>query len=189
MKNLIFTLSFTFLTIISYSQIPQFMLSKDNLNFPGQSIVVPIDDLSIEDSYLRIIDWININQNIPDNSQTIVSQLQNKYIRIKSNTETISLPNWLERYSKNPNTIRYTIEFRFEEKILIIDVIEIAVYIVLKPGRKDIPEVGSWHPMTLENKKMYKKNGKIKKGYSNKAQRILSYFNEIVISIESYINK
>ncbi len=57
------------------------MLSKENLHFPDQSIVVPIDDLLIEDSYLKIIDWININQNIADNSQTIVAQLQNKYIR------------------------------------------------------------------------------------------------------------
>ena len=36
---------------------------------------------------------------------------------------------------------------------------------------------------------MYKKNGKPKKAYAKKARKVMTYFNELVLSMDTYLKK
>jgi len=172
MKKLLLTLSLAFLTIISYSQIPQFTLSEEKQTFPNQFVTIDTDGLTIENSYKRIIDWINITYDDP--SQVIKAQLEDKYIRIQSMSKDL--------YS--PFLLRYLIEFRFEEKNVIIDVVELEIGVHSTQSATIM-----WSDVSFKNKKMYKKNGKPKKAYAKKARKNMNYFNKLVLSIDTHIKE
>ena len=48
---------------------------------------------------------------------------------------------------------------------------------------------GGWSNFVLDNTKLYKKNGKPKKAYTKNAERVMGYFNELVLSMDTYIKK
>ena len=175
MKRILFTLYLSILTIISFAQTPTFTLSEEKPTFPNQFVTINTDGLTMENNYKKIIDWINITYDDP--SQVIKAQLEDKYIRIQATSKDIAITNLL---------IRYFIEFRFENNNVIIDVVELELYTRL--GRNtNGDDVGTWSDLSMENKKMYKKNGKPKKAYQKKALGIMNYFDEIVLSIDSHI--
>ena len=110
MKKILFTLTLSLLTIISFAQ-ASFTLSEEKPDFPPQFIVLEIDSLSIEDGYKRTLEWININYNTP--SKVIKSQIENKYVRIQGVSKNgFTFVNMGMTFYKD---IRYTIEFKFKE--------------------------------------------------------------------------
>jgi len=178
MKKILFTLTLSLFTIISFAQAPTFTLSEEKPTFPNQYVVIEVNELTIDDSYKKIIDWINITYDDP--SQIIKAQLEHKYIRIQSESKDITHSNTL---------MRYLIQFRFEEKIVIIDIVELDIYTVTSSKSLKFGDTGNWSSISLKNKKMYKKNGKFKKAYSSNALKIMSYFNELVLSIDTHIKQ
>jgi len=178
MKKILFTLTLSLFTIISFAQAPTFTLSEEKPTFPNQYVVIEVNELTIDDSYKKIIDWINITYDDP--SQIIKAQLEHKYIRIQSESKDITHSNTL---------MRYLIQFRFEEKIVIIDIVELDTYTVTISKSLKFGDTGIWSSISLKNKKMYKKNGKFKKAYSSNALKIMSYFNELVLSIDTHIKQ
>ena len=180
MKKILFTLTLGLLTIISFSQTPTFTLSEEKPDFPPQYIVLKIDSLSINEGYSRTLEWINMNYNTP--SKVIKSQIENKYIRIQgiSDKALTYVRLGMTLYSD----IRYTIEFKFKENRVRYDVLECEVWV----NATDYSSAG-WHSYPIEYSKLYKRNGKKRKGYSKEVESIMGCFNDIAKGLDSYLKK
>jgi hypothetical protein len=178
MKRILFTLCLSLLTIISFSQAPTFTFSEEKPDFPPQYIVLKIDSLSINEGYSRTLEWININYNTPN--KVIKSQIENKYIRLQGISDKaftrVSLGiTWHK-------DIRYTIEFKFKENKVRYDVLS---YEIWNDGT-DYTSAG-WTPYPIQYSKLYTKNGKMRKGYGKGVESIMSCFNNIAASLDSYL--
>ena len=178
MKKILFTLTLGLLTIISFAQAPTFTLSEEKPTFPNQFVAIEVDGLTIPDGYNRALEWINITYNTP--SEVIKSQVENKYIRIQGIVKSLHSIGSLVPLTN----VRYLIEFKFKDNKVKFDVIELEWYAA--PSQYG---PGGWSNFTLNNTKLYKKNGKPKKGYAKNVQRVMSYFNELVLSMDTYIKK
>ena len=179
MKKILFTLMLTLLTIISFAQAPSFTLSEEKPTFPNQFVAIEVDGLTIPDGYNRALEWINITFNTP--SEVIKSQLENKYIRIEGIVKNFYPYDVLNTMFAS---VRYTIEFKFKENKVKFEVIKTEYYI--SPSQYGS---GGWVNLEFLNTKMYKKNGKPKKAYAKKARKVMTYFNELVLSIDAYLKK
>ena len=109
MKKILFTLTLSLLTIISFAQAPTFTLSEEKPTFPNQFVAIEVDGLTIPDGYNRALEWINITYNTP--SEVIKSQLENKYIRIEGIVQNFYPYDVLNTMFAS---LRYTIEFKFK---------------------------------------------------------------------------
>ena len=180
MKRIFFVLSLSFLSIILFSQDQRFTLSEEKPVFPPQFIVLKMDSLSIEDGYKRTLEWINMNYNTP--SEVIKSQIENKYIRIQGISKNgFTFVNMGMTFYKD---IRYTIEFKFKENKVRYDVLD---YDVWNDGTQYTS--AGWSPYPIKYSKLYKKNGKIKKGYAKGVQTIIGCFNDIADGLDLYLRK
>ena len=179
MKKILFTLTLGLLTIISFAQSPSFTLSEEKPTFPNQFVAIEVDGLTIPDGYNRALEWINITFNTP--SEVIKSQLENKYIRIEGIVKNFYPYDVLNTMFAS---VRYTIEFKFKENKVKFEVIKTEYYIA--PSQYGS---GGWVNLEFLNTKMYKKNGKPKKAYAKKARKVMTYFNELVLSMDTYLKK
>ena len=179
MKKILFTLTLGLLTIISFAQAPTFTLSEEKPTFPNQFVAIEVDGLTIPDGYNRTLEWINITYNTP--SEVIKSQLENKYIRIEGIVQNFYPYDVLNTMFAS---LRYTIEFKFKENRVKFDVIDTEYFI--PSGQYN---AATWVNLEFLNSKMYKKNGKHKKAYAKKARKVMTYFNELVLSMDTYIKK
>ena len=180
MKKILFTLYLSVLTVISFAQTPTFTLSEEKPDFPPQFIVLEIDSLSIEDGYKRTLEWININYNTP--SKVIKSQIENKYIRIQGISKNgFTFVNIGMTFYKD---IQYTIEFKFKENKVRYDVLDYEVW----DDATDYSSAG-WSPYPIKYSKLYKRNGKMKKGYGKGVQTIIGCFNDIAEGLDLYLRK
>jgi len=179
MKRILFTLCISLLTIISFAQAPSFTLSEEKPTFPNQFVAIEVDELTIPDGYNRALEWINITYNTP--SEVIKSQLENKYIRIEGIVQNFYPYDILNTMFAS---VKYTIEFKFKENKVKFEVIKTEYYIA--PSQYGS---GGWVNLEFLNSKMYKKNGKPKKAYAKKARKVMTYFNELVLSMDTYLKK
>ena len=177
MKKILFTLTLGLLTIISFAQAPTFTLSEEKPTFPNQFVAIEVDGLTIPDGYNRTLEWINITYNTP--SEVIKSQLENKYIRIEGIVKNIYSASIVSR-----SNVRYQVEFKFKNNKVKFDVTGLDFYI--EPNEYG---TGGWYNLEFLNTKMYKKNGKYKKTYAKKALEVMTYFNELVLSMDTYLKK
>jgi len=169
MKRILFTLCLSLLTIISFAQAPTFTLSEEKPTFPNQFVAIEVDGLTIPDGYNRALEWINITYNTP--SEVIKSQVENKYIRIEGvlNNGAVFA------------SLKYNIEFKFKDNRVKFEVIKMEYYVASGGGK--------WINLVYLNSEKYKKNGKYKKAYANKANKVMTYFNELVLSMDTYLKK
>ena len=181
MKKLLFVLAFTVFTIVSYSQVQTFTLSKEHPTFPNQFVVLKVDGLTIEDGYNRTLEWINGIYNTP--KEGIKSQVENKYIRIEGIAKNL-YPYGISKLLYNH--VRYTIQFGFKENKVKCDIINVEFYD--DNINRTTPGV-AWVSFEFVNAKTLKKNGKPNKVYVKKAQKVMNYFNDLVLSLDSYLNK
>ena len=182
MKKILFTLTLSLLTIISFAQAPSFTLSEEKPTFPNQFVAIEVDELTIPDGYNRALEWINITYNTP--SEVIKSQLENKYIRIEG---------IVKNKFAGASNVKYQIEFEFKNNKVKFEVTGLKFYIEPKEYGANMKimlnEEGTdgWYNLEFINTKMYKKNGKPKKAYAKRAREVMAYFNELVLSMDTYL--
>ena len=174
---LLIILVFSFTSLFAQTQV--FSLSNEKPVFPNQYVAIEVDSLSIESGYNRVLEWVNVTYNNPN--EVIKSQLENKYVRIEgivSNFYPYDILNTMFA------SLKYKIEFKFKQNKVKFEVIETEYYVSASQYTS-----GGWVGLELLNEKMFKKNGKPKKSYAKKANKVMGYFNDLVMSLDSYLNK
>jgi hypothetical protein len=175
MKSLLISIM-CFLWSLSFSQGELFELSEDKTQFPSY-VVVESEDLSIEQGYQSVLEWINITYDSPD--KVIKSQIENKYIRINGIAKNLYAYDAMGAMITN---IQYDIEFKFQQNRVKFDITELQFYI--PAGQYN---AAGWAPLSFDYNKAFKKNGKRKKVYWKQVDNVLSYFNNLSSSLNKHL--
>lgn len=170
---------FTFLASLSLSAQQNFEITKENPEIIGQYIVIEKQGLSISDGYQKVLEWINIYYNTPD--EVIKSQLEDKYIRIEGYDPSFTVMKTLGiNYSQKG---KYSISFAFKENRIKVEITKILIYTA--PSQYN---AGGWAAFVLNHQLLYKKNGKPKKQLTVFANGVVDSLNEVKNNLEQYIN-
>ena len=179
MKKLLLLL--LFIPLMSIGQEKNIQLTSKNPNFPPQYVVVEKDSMSVEEGYKRAIEWIRITYANP--SKVILSEIENKYIRIEGFADGLYQADRLN--ANSAYDVTYTIEFKFKENRIKFEVLK-ATYRITSGYYNGVYLPASEQYLNFVYEDLFKKNGK-PKFELRKARQVTNYFNGLVNSFRNYV--
>lgn len=140
-------------------------------------IIINCEGKTKEELYKKTIEWINKNYNKP--SEVIKAQVENDYIRFQGVSKNeYCFHNMLTVCSD----IKYEIEVSFKDGKYKFDVLE------LSNSYQGSYGITKWSELNFANSwTHFKKDGEVRKMYSETLPRISGYFNNLNKSLYDYI--
>jgi len=177
MKKTFFPVVFLFFLTTLFSQQSKFKLDENSPIFPNQYVVLKVDSLSVKKAYDKTLAWIKIMYDTP--SEVIKSQSVGKHICIEGTgklyyAQALGLGNFYDT--------KYQITFFFKEGKVRFEVTKMIAYF----PPTDLLS-GRWVVVEYQNKDLYKSNGKLRKTKAKNYNMVLSYFNDLSISLKNYL--
>jgi hypothetical protein len=177
MKNSLILVVFLFFTTTLFSQQNKFKLDENSPVFPDQFVVLKVDSLSVKKAFYKTLAWIKNTYDAP--SEVIKSQSVGKHINIEGSgklyyAQAFGLGNFYDT--------KYQITFSFQEGIVRFEITKMIAYF----PPTDLLS-GRWAVVEYQNKDLYKGNGKLRKTKAKNYNMVLSYFNDLVISLKNYL--
>jgi hypothetical protein len=180
MKNLLFALALL-ISFSGYAQEKRIQVTSKNPTFPPQYVVVEKDSMSVEDGYQRAMEWIKVTYKDP--SKVILSEIENKYIRIGGFTSGLYIADRMGLIA--PYNVNYTIEFNFREGKVKFEVTG-ATFDIPASTYNGIYSSAKTYDLMFNHPDLFKKNGKPKYEYK-KATKVTNYFNDLVSNFSEYV--
>lgn len=176
LKLFIFTITLFFTKSI-VAQSENFELTEENSELINQYVVINKDSMSVSDGYNKVLEWINITYNTPD--EVIKSQLKDKYIRIEGVDKSITTQNVIGTMFSYMG--KYSLTFQFKENKIKMELTRLQVY--NEPSQYS---AGGWVDASPIYSLNFKKSGKLKKQYSKYQQGYVDSMNYLKLSLNDY---
>ena len=183
MKNslkALFLLLFTLISTSSFAQkVDRFNLSATSPSLVNQLLVLDKEDMSVEDGYKMITEWVNVTYNTP--KEVIKGDVENEYIRIqgiKSNGACFK-----SLGMQVCHDIRYSLTFEFKENKMKFQLTNLELY--YKPS--ETPGFSGWTAYDPTLKLTMKPNGKPRTIQKDQADSVIREINILASYVQGYL--
>ena len=170
---LIFTL---FVCIYTFSQ-NQFEVSAESPVFPPKEVIIDISNLSAEDNYELVKDWISVNFYLDDN--IVREQECNKVITLVSTVDDLYMDQ--SHLFKNDYDVKYELAFRCLDNKICIEINDFKVH---------FPEAlysGGWENFSINYEDLFRNNGKMNIKKKETLEKLQNHLNKVVYGLENHI--
>ena len=175
MKHILSILAL-FMSIYTFSQ-NRFVVSAESPVFPPKEVFIDISNLSAEDNYELVKDWISVNFNSDDN--LVIDQECNNFITLVSTVDDLYKDN--SHLFKNDFDVKYELAFRCLDNKICIEINDFKVH---------FPEAlysGGWENFSFNYEDLFRNNGKINIKKKETLEKLQNHFNKVVYGLENHI--
>lgn len=175
MKHILSILAL-FMSICIFSQ-NRFEVSSESPVFPPKEVFIDISNLSDEDNYKLVKDWLSVNFNSDDN--LVIDQECDNFITLAYTVDDL-----YKDYShlfKNDYDVKYELAFRCLDNKICIEINDLKVY---------FPETlssGGWESVSFNYEDLFRKNGKINIKKKETLEKLQNHFNKVVYGLQNHI--
>ena len=165
-----------FMCIYTFSQ-NQFEVSAESPVFPPEEVFIDISNVSAEDNYELVKDWLTTNFYSEDN--IINEQECEKFISLEATVDDLYMDQ--SHLFKNDYDVRYELAFRCLDNKICIEINELKVH---------FPETlssGGWEDVSITNEDLIRKNGKLNIKKKETLDKLQNHFNKVVYGLENHI--
>ena len=165
-----------FICICSFSQ-SLFEVNSDSPNFPPKEVFIDISDLSAQENYELVKDWLSTNFYTGKN--LTVDQKCSNFLVFSNEVKDLYEDN--SHLFKNDYDVKYELAFRCIDNRISIEINDLKVH---------FPETissGGWEDISIAYEDLIRKNGEINMGKKETLERLQNHFKEVVFGLETYI--
>lgn len=165
-----------FMCIYTFSQ-NQFEVSAESPVFPPEEVLIDVPNLSVENSYDLVADWLKTNFNSVDDF--ILDQQCNDFITLVFTVDDLYMEQ-SHLFNKNCD-VKYELTFRCLDKKICIEINDLKVH---------FPETlssGGWETVTINYQDLFRKNGKLNIKKKETLDKLQDHFNKVVYGLENHI--